>query len=40
MVQGQAAEGRPIVIIRGIKPETTNGSGRDLMRDIADDLFR
>jgi coenzyme F420-0:L-glutamate ligase/coenzyme F420-1:gamma-L-glutamate ligase len=40
MVQGQAAEGRPIVIVRGLRPHSPNGSGRDLLRDIAHDLFR
>ena len=40
IIQGQAAEGRPVVIIRGIKPQSPIGSGRDLLRDIEQDLFR
>lgn len=40
MVQGQGAEGQPVVIIRGLKPQTRNGSGCDLLRDVEHDLFR
>lgn len=39
-VQGQANEGRPVVLIRGVRPQSPNGSGRDLVRLPEQDLFR
>ncbi|TDU24204.1 coenzyme F420-0 gamma-glutamyl ligase [Panacagrimonas perspica] len=39
-VQGQADEGRPVVLIRGVRPRSPNGSGRDLVRRPEQDLFR
>ncbi len=40
LLQGQAGEGRPVVIVRGLRPGSANGSGRDLMRPPSQDLFR
>jgi coenzyme F420-0:L-glutamate ligase/coenzyme F420-1:gamma-L-glutamate ligase len=40
LMQGQAAEGRPVTIIRGAPRLGTNGSARDLLRPAELDLFR
>ncbi len=40
LVQGQAAEGRPVVIVRGARREGPAGTGRDLLRPKEQDLFR
>jgi coenzyme F420-0:L-glutamate ligase/coenzyme F420-1:gamma-L-glutamate ligase len=40
LVQGQAAEGRPVVIIRGARRDAPTGSGWDLLRPKQEDLFR
>lgn len=39
LVQGQADEGLPIVIVRGLGAETLAGRAADLIRDEAEDLF-
>jgi coenzyme F420-0:L-glutamate ligase/coenzyme F420-1:gamma-L-glutamate ligase len=39
-VQGQGDEGRPVVVVRGLKAEAPEGSGQDLLRPPAQDLFR
>lgn len=39
LVMGKT-ERRPFALIRGYEPEETAGSGRDLVRDAASDLFR
>lgn len=40
LLQGQAAEGRPVVLIRGARRDGADGTGRDLLRDPARELFR
>jgi coenzyme F420-0:L-glutamate ligase/coenzyme F420-1:gamma-L-glutamate ligase len=40
LVMGQAAEGRPIVLARGLGYEGSPGSARDLLRPRQMDLFR
>jgi coenzyme F420-0:L-glutamate ligase / coenzyme F420-1:gamma-L-glutamate ligase len=40
LVQGQAAEGRPVVLIRGARADGAQGRGRDLLREPAQELFR
>lgn len=40
VLQGQAAEGRPVVVIRGLKWEPSSQSGRELIRPLEEDLFR
>lgn len=40
LVQGQADEGRPVVLIRGARRDAGAGSGRDLLRDPSAELFR
>lgn len=40
LVMGQAAEGRPIVLVRGIPYARRNGSARELLRDKKLDFFR
>jgi len=39
-VMGQAAEGRPVVLIRGLAPARRDGSARELQRPLDQDLFR
>ncbi|TNE57846.1 MAG: coenzyme F420-0:L-glutamate ligase [Alphaproteobacteria bacterium] len=39
LVQGQAAEGTPVVLIRGLNAKGS-GSARDVLRSPAEDLFR
>lgn len=40
LIMGQAAEGRPIVLARGLACEGTPGAARDLLRPRQMDLFR
>lgn len=40
LLMGQAAEGRPIVVIRGLAEDAPLGRAADLIRPAADDLFR
>lgn len=40
LVQGQAAEGRPVVVVRGVRENAAPGTGRDLLRPKEQDLFR
>lgn len=40
LVMGAANEGRPVVLVRGLALTGEPGSGRDLIRDKALDLFR
>ena len=40
LLQGQGAEGQPVIVIRGLAFEAPAGTARDLIRDEADDLFR
>jgi coenzyme F420-0:L-glutamate ligase/coenzyme F420-1:gamma-L-glutamate ligase len=40
LLQGQAAEGRPIVLARGLKIEAPSGTARDLVRAKDEDMFR
>jgi len=37
---GQAAEGRPVVLIRGVTMARREGSARELQRPRDQDLFR
>ena len=39
LVMGQADEGVPVVIVRGIKYESGEGSASEILRDSSDDLF-
>lgn len=40
LLQGQADEGRPVVLVRGLVPEGPVADGAALVRDEAEDLFR
>ena len=40
LLQGEADEGCPVVLIRGLKMDGLPTTGSDLIRDEADDLFR
>jgi coenzyme F420-0:L-glutamate ligase/coenzyme F420-1:gamma-L-glutamate ligase len=40
LLQGQAAEGRPVVLIRGFEYEPTDETARELVRSVEEDLFR
>lgn len=40
LIMGQAGEGRPIVLVRGIPYARRDGSARELLRDKALDFFR
>jgi coenzyme F420-0:L-glutamate ligase/coenzyme F420-1:gamma-L-glutamate ligase len=40
LLMGQAGEGRPVVLVRGLSPAGPTGAARDLMRPAAEDLFR
>ncbi len=44
LVQGQGAEGQPVVLIRGLEPGSGNSissrPARDLIRDVSEDMFR
>lgn len=40
LVMGQAAEGAPLVIARGYMRRSKQGSARDLVRPLSEDLFR
>jgi len=40
LVMGQAGEGRPVVLARGLGHERRDGSGRELIRAREKDLFR
>lgn len=40
VLQGQAAEGRPVVVIRGLKWDSSAQTGRELIRPKHEDLFR
>jgi coenzyme F420-0:L-glutamate ligase/coenzyme F420-1:gamma-L-glutamate ligase len=40
LVMGQAGEGRPIVLVRGVPYARRNGTARELLRDKALDFFR
>ena len=40
LVMGQAGEGRPIVLVRGVPYARRDGSARELLRDRALDFFR
>jgi len=39
-VMGQAGEGRPVVLIRGLAPPRRDGTARELQRPLDQDLFR
>jgi coenzyme F420-0:L-glutamate ligase/coenzyme F420-1:gamma-L-glutamate ligase len=40
LIMGQAAEGRPIVLARGVPYDRRDGSAAELLRPLAMDLFR
>src|SRR5713226_5119819 len=40
LLQGQAAEGTPVIVIRGARVEMDAGGAKPLLRDPARDLFR
>lgn len=40
VLMGQAAEGRPVVVIRGLAVDAPAGRAADLIRPVAEDLFR
>jgi coenzyme F420-0:L-glutamate ligase / coenzyme F420-1:gamma-L-glutamate ligase len=40
VVQGQATEGRPVIVIRGLKWNLSAQTGRELIRPKDEDLFR
>jgi coenzyme F420-0:L-glutamate ligase/coenzyme F420-1:gamma-L-glutamate ligase len=40
ILMGQAAEGRPIVLVRGLSDERRDGTARELLRPESTDLFR
>jgi coenzyme F420-0:L-glutamate ligase / coenzyme F420-1:gamma-L-glutamate ligase len=40
LIMGQAGEGRPIVLVRGLAETVGDGSARDLLRPVDKDLFR
>lgn len=40
LVQGQAAEGQPVVLLRGLRWTAPEGDARELVRPAAEDLFR
>jgi len=40
LLQGQAAEGLPVVIVRGLPAAGPEGTAADLIRNAAEDLFR
>ena len=39
LVMGQAAEGTPLVVIRGLPHRSETGAARDLVRPLKEDLF-
>jgi coenzyme F420-0:L-glutamate ligase/coenzyme F420-1:gamma-L-glutamate ligase len=40
MLMGQGAEGRPLVLMRGLEHTARNGAAAELVRPLAEDLFR
>ena len=40
LVMGQADEGIPVVLVRGITYEKYDGSARDILREVSTDLYR
>jgi coenzyme F420-0:L-glutamate ligase/coenzyme F420-1:gamma-L-glutamate ligase len=40
LVMGQAGEGRPVVVVRGLNLPNESHSAKDLIRPEQDDLFR
>ncbi len=40
LLMGQAGEGRPVVLVRGLAPSGPPGAATDLIRPEAEDLFR
>jgi len=40
LLQGEADEGRPVVLIKGLQLDGGSTTGLDMIRDEADDLFR
>ena len=40
LVMGQADEGTPVIVVRGVKYTQINGSAKDLIRDRQTDVFR
>ena len=40
LLQGEADEGMPVVVVRGLSPAGPGNAGAALIRDEADDLFR
>jgi coenzyme F420-0:L-glutamate ligase/coenzyme F420-1:gamma-L-glutamate ligase len=40
LLMGQASEGRPVVLVRGLTPSGPLGAAIDLIRPAAEDLFR
>ena len=40
LVQGEAAEGTPVALIRGLAPEAADQRAADLIRSEDEDLFR
>ena len=40
LLQGEADEGMPVVVVRGLSPAGPGSAGAALIRDEADDLFR
>ncbi len=40
LLMGQAAEGRPVVLVRGFVSGYPAGSARELIREKEEDLFR
>jgi coenzyme F420-0:L-glutamate ligase/coenzyme F420-1:gamma-L-glutamate ligase len=40
LLMGQADEGRPVVLVRGLRPQAAPSDARALLRPAAEDLFR
>jgi coenzyme F420-0:L-glutamate ligase/coenzyme F420-1:gamma-L-glutamate ligase len=40
LLMGQAAEGRPVVLVRGLEPQSAASTAQALQRPAAEDLFR
>jgi coenzyme F420-0:L-glutamate ligase / coenzyme F420-1:gamma-L-glutamate ligase len=40
LLMGQAAEGRPVVIVRGLEPQSGEVPARELIRPAEEDMFR
>lgn len=40
LLMGQAAEGRPVVLVRGLEPQSAATTAQALQRPAVEDLFR